>query len=481
MAVLGHIDHGKTSLLMAVKDFGVLRKEAGGITQHVGAYQIMRGEKKITFIDTPGHEAFSAIRSRGAKAADIAILVVDSCESVKDQTKEAIKDIKEAQIPMIVALNKTDKPQANPEKAKQDLMQEEVFVEGMGGEVPCVEISAKTGKGIEDLVDMILLVAEVEQLKADLDSSARGVVIEAYLDAKRGPVATLLLLDGNLKEGSIVGTNSGFGKAKGLQDFNGKRVKQVFASDPVIVLGFNEVLRVGEEFKVFESIPQAEANIKKRKSPLERKRESLKDKKVLNIVLKSDVVGSLEAVEQIIYKLPQEKVAVRIVKSEVGNVNETDVKLAKTVKGAVIAFRVKTDKIAQSVSENERVRIYTFDIIYELSQKIRELMEKKLEPENKRIDLGEINVLAIFRTEKNKQIVGGEVIEGKIEKPALLEIYRGEEKVGEGKISTLQINKKEVSEANKGSECAMVYEGKERIKEKDLLKVFRIETSMEGL
>jgi len=498
VVVLGHIDHGKTSLLMAIKDFGVLSKESGGITQHVGAYQIIispKGRekdgpstglgqaKKITFIDTPGHEAFSAIRARGAKVADIAILVVDSCEGVKPQTKEAISHAKLAGIPIIVALNKIDKPEANPEKIKRELSQENILVESLGGKVPSCETSAKTGSGIEELLELILLLAEMEDFKADIQKNAQGVVIESYLDSRRGPTTTLLLREGILSRGDIVGTSSTLGKVKGLEDFQGKMIKEAFPSDPVIVIGFENVPLAGEKFKVFESLENAQEYLKskEKKTKFEREVIEISDKKVLNLILKTDVLGSLEAIRSILKNLPQEKVILRVIKGEIGNVSESDIKLAKDAKGAIIAFRVETNKIAELLAQKEKIKIFNFQIIYELSQKIRELMQKCLKPERIRTDLGKMETLVIFRTEKNRQIVGGKVIEGRIEKGTFLEIFRGEEKIGKGKIINLQIDKKNVELAKKGSECGILYQGEDRIQEGDILLIYREEFRKEEL
>ena len=412
VVVLGHVDHGKTSILDYIRKAHVAKREAGGITQHIGAYEIEKdgpltdsGQvKKITFIDTPGHEAFSAMRSRGAKVADISILVVDAGEGVKNQTKEAISWIKKAGIPMIVALNKMDKPTANPEKVKGELSKEGVLVESLGGKVPSIEISAKTGQNIEELLEIILLVAEMEELKGNLKKPAEGVVIEAYLDNQRGPVATLLLNNGVLKLGDIVATSSAYGKVKILENFQGKSINQALPSMPVICLGFTEVPQVGEKFKIFPDIELAQKYLEKK----ERKREEAPllfispEKKVLNLILKADVVGSLEAITDLLQNLPQDKVILRILKKEVGDIAESDIKLAKSAKAKILGFRIKINPIAQQLAERERIKIMSFEIIYELSQGVRQLMERALTPETIKTTLGKVKVLVIFRTEKNQ-------------------------------------------------------------------------------
>ena len=480
VVVLGHIDHGKTSLLMAIREFNILEKEAGGITQHVGAYQVEHNEKKITFIDTPGHESFSAIRGRGSKIADIAVLVIDACEGIKKQTKEAIKHIKDAQLTTIVAFNKMDKPGANPEMVKQQLAKEEILVESWGGQVPSVEISAKTGQGITDLLDMIQLVAEVADLKAETGVLAEGTIIEAYLDPKKGPTATVLIENGTLNQGDYIGTNSIIGKIKNLGDFLQKEMKEADPSDPAVIIGFEGVPTVGEKFYAFKSYEEAKSNLKE-KIFKQNNFEFDPCKKYLNLIIKGDAQGSLEGIEEVLKVLPQDNVCIRVIKSEVGEITEQDVKMAKTSEAIIIAFRVKKDKVAEISAENNKVKVYDFTIIYELAQKVREFMERKLTKEKERIDLGKIEVLAIFRTEKNRQIVGGNVIEGEVHKGASLEIFREGEKIGQGKIIELQTSKKDFDIVKKGKECGILYQGGERIKEGDELVVYREEYKQEEL
>ena len=472
VVILGHIDHGKTSLLTAIRDFKVLENESGGITQHVGAYQIVHNDKKVTFIDTPGHESFSAIRARGSNLADIAILVIDAVEGIKKQTKEAISHIKKANLLTIVAFNKMDKPGADPEMVKQQLFKEDIVVESYGGKVPSVEISAKTGEGITDLLDVILLVAEMEDLKSEIDDGAEGVIIESYMDSKKGPTSTALVEKGILKSGDFIGTNSSTGKIKNLGDFLGKEIKEALPSDPVIIIGFENVPMVGERFKVYKSIDEAKGFLKEKKF-LENKQSDDPNKKHLNLIIKSDAIGSIEAIKEILNILPQETVQLRIIKAEVGDVSETDVKLAKGSEAVILSFRVKKDKISESIAEKEKVRIYEFDIIYELSQKVRDLMERKLVKEKERVDLGRVEVLAIFRTEKNRQIVGGNVIDGEVQKSSMLEIFREGEKIGFGKIVGLQSNKKDFDVVKKGKETGILYQGSTRIKEGDELVIYR--------
>lgn len=489
VVVLGHVDHGKSSLLEAAKEFiKITKKESGGITQHIGAYEIEHQGKKITFLDTPGHEAFFQMRSRGAKMADIAILVVAADEGVKAQTKEAISHIKKTGIPTIVALNKIDKSEADPARAKRELVKEGILVESMAGKIPSVEVSAKTGKGISDLLELILLVAEMENLKTDISKPAEGVVIEAYLDALRGPTATLIPFQGILKPGKIIGTPSTFGKIKSLENFQGISVPEVFPSMPAIIIGFDDVPGVGEQFREYSDAEEAQKNIKKQKEKISEVLHIEPDKKVLNLILKADVLGSLEAIEEVLIKLPQEKVILRVLKAEVGEINESDIKLAKGANARILGFRVKVNPTAKELVERGKIKIRNFDVIYELIQNARELMEKSVEPEIVRSDLGKVKILAVFLTDKNRQIIGGKVIEGEVRKGASIEVFRPaspakrgeeEEKMGQGKPINLQKNKKDAARVVKGEECGILFEGNVRIEEGDIL-VFYTEEKRRG-
>jgi len=476
---LGHVDHGKSTLIEKIKNIKITEKESGGITQHIGAYEIEKDGKKITFIDTPGHEAFSAMRARGAKVADIAILVVDATQGVQAQTKEAISQVKLAKIPIIVALNKIDKPEANPEKVKRELSKEDILVESLGGKIPSVLTSAKTGQGIEELLEMISLVAEMEGLKADISKPAQGLVIESYLDSQRGPTATLILTDGILKKSGILGTFSSFGKVKSLENFQGLSIEKALPSDPVIITGLDNVPKVGENFKAFPDLESAENNLKI-SQPVKKGAKLLElgpEQKVLNLILKTDVLGSIEAIEEVLKNLPQEKVILRILKSEVGQINESDVKIAKAhpalgYPAVILGFRVKIGPVAQSFAEREKVKIMTFEVIYDLVEEVRKFMERILEPEEIRVELARVKILAIFLAEKNRQIVGGKVMEGEVKKGTSIEVFRSDALIGKGKLINLQRDKKDIDKVIKGQDCGILFEGDTKIEEGDILVVY---------
>jgi len=484
VVVLGHVDHGKSSLLEAIRDFKITSRESGGITQHIGAYEVEGPAtsgypgKKITFIDTPGHEAFSAMRARGAEVADIALLVVDAAQSVQPQTKEAIMAIKRAEIPMIVVLNKIDLPNANPEKIKGELGKIDVVVESYGGTIPSVEVSAKEKTGIDELLEVILLVADMQELKSETNVPAEGLIIESYMDGGKGPIATAIIKKGILKPKDIIATDLALAKVKSVKDFQDKEIKQALPSQPVIILGFEKVPAVGEKFKSYKTVEAALANIKKEEPKREVGNTVLDlvgDRKVLNIILKGDVFGSLEAIEAMLKNLPQDKVVLRILKSEVGDINETDAKLAEMSKADIIGFRVKISSSVMKFMRNDldkKLRIMTFEIIYELIQTVRNRLEKSLDAEIVRKDVGKLRTLLVFWGEKNRQIVGGKVTEGEFKKGLKLEVFRDDKKIGSGRIINLQRDKKDVDLARKGDEAGILFEGNLKIEKGDIIVAF---------
>jgi len=481
VVILGHVDHGKTSILDYIRKTKVAEKESGGITQHIGAYQVEHKGKSITFIDTPGHEAFSAMRSRGAKVADLAVLVVAADEGVKPQTKEAIDHIMHLNLPFVVALNKADKPGIIPEKVKKQLADNNVLVETLGGKVPLVATSAKTGLGIDDLLEMILLLAEMEELKADFSAPASGIIIESLLDPKRGPTVTLLVQEGTLLLKNAIATESTFGTAKSMEDFRGEAIEMAEPSTPVRLAGLVAVPPVGEEWQVVESLEIAKSKSHQKGEVEKKKREAAQilditaEQKFFNLILKADVSGSLEALRGALQAIPQEEVVLRIISSEVGEVGEADVKLADSAKANIFGFRVKPNQIAINLAQRMDTKIFSFDVIYELVKTVREQMARKLELEVMREDLGEVKILAIFKQDGSRQIIGGRVTKGKVERGALAEVVRTGERIGKGRAVQLQANKVDVESCQKDKECGILFEGEPVVEKGDTLVFFREE------
>ena len=509
VVVLGHVDHGKTSVLDYIRKSKVAQGESGGITQHIGAYQADHEGKIITFIDTPGHEAFSAMRSRGAKVADIAVLVVAADEGVKPQTKEAIGHILRLGMPFVVAINKMDRSTALPDKVKKELADNGVLVESLGGEIPSVFVSAKTGLGINDLMEMILLLWEMEASKisatdellpiadkianrnqiadrkkeiADkLPIEASGVIIESRLDQGKGPVATVLVKEGILTAKDALATESAYGIIRSMEDFRGKRIEKAGPSTPILITGLNQVPPVGEEWSVVSSLQEAKDKVAIKIEKEKRKREPAEileitpGKKVLNIILKADVTGSLEAIREALQSIPQEEVIIRIVKAEVGDVGENDIKLASSAKAKIYGFRVKQQSNTDQLIERLEIGVEISDIIYELIQKIRHNASFLLEPEVTSQKIGKVRILAAFKSEGSKQIVGGRVLSGKAERNTNFSIVRNEEEIGKGKITQLQQNKQNAAEVTKDKECGIMAESNIQIEKNDVLELFKEE------
>lgn len=470
MVVLGHVDHGKTKLLDAIRKTNVMEGESGGITQHIGAYQVEIGSpsspsgrgKLITFLDTPGHEAFTAIRSRGANVADIAILVVAADESVKPQTKEAIRIIKEAGIPLVVAINKIDRENANPTKVKQDLASEDVLVEEWGGKTPVVEISAKENRNIQELLDMVLLVAELEELTNDTNSPAQGVIIESHLDKRRGYVATALVQKGIVRIGDWISAGRIVGKIKSMEDFIGVSLKEAYPSQPILITGWPDAPEIGKTFSVFDNKKAAEGySINQRdikplilfmQKPMEAQDTS---KKQFHIIFKSDVSSSLEAIDSALSAIKSDEVSCNVLDYGVGNITEADVKTAMSTHADIFGFRVTAEESATKLAEKEGVSIAVFDIIYELIEKVRQEMGKLLEPEVKRTAIAKLRILALFKRDARIQILGGKVMNGKVTRGAMIDIVRGQNITKLGKLIQLQQNKEDVAEVREGLEAGM--------------------------
>ncbi|MFY9457600.1 MAG: translation initiation factor IF-2 [Candidatus Spechtbacterales bacterium] len=479
VVIMGHVDHGKTTLLDCIRKTKVAEGEAGGITQHIGAYQAEHQGKKVTFIDTPGHEAFYAMRSRGAKVADIAVLVIAADDGVMTQTKEALDHIKHAGIPIVVAISKIDKPNADPMKIKNQLLEAQIVVEDFKGKVPSVEFSSKTGQGIDSLLEIINLVAEVEELKADMEAKAGGVVIEAELNHKRGPTATLLVKEGILKVNDVISLSSTFGRARELEDFMGNSIESIGPGSPALVVGLEEVALVGDKFKVVGDIDEARKIKEEKQKKYGEPREIIEPQagvKVLNVVLKADVGGTLEAVREVLRGIKNDNLSLRILSQSVGEITESDIKFASAANAVIVGFRTKVSQSAELFARQMKIEIVLSDIIYELVHNVRVKIGEFLSGEEEEIKLGVLKVLAIFRTEKSRMIVGGKVTEGEVKRGARVRATRGEEMLGEGKIAQLKVKDKAVGSVEKGQECGVLFDGSVKIRVGDILEAYEIQS-----
>lgn len=473
VTILGHVDHGKTSLLDFIRKEAVASSEHGGITQAIGAYQIIHEGSPITFIDTPGHAAFEKMRSRGAKVADIAVLVVAIDDGLMPQTIEAIKHIKEAKVAMIVALNKVDLPGINlkvqSEKIKKQLSDREVLIEEYGGDVPIVEVSAKTGLGVDKLLEIIQLVAEVSELKGDPDLPATGVVVESKLDKFKGPVATVIIQNGTLKKGEQVVIAGVKAKVRGLIDFLGKQLDAVGPSTPVEILGLEGVPDVGAELGKETSTKEEKQAVVV--SILDRLKKD--DTTVLKVVIRADVAGSLEAIEDALNKFNEEAEHVKIISKATGDINESDIKMASSTGAIVIGFNVKASNQVLKLAETEAVLLRTYNIIYELIEEIEAVVEEMLKVGALEEIYGTAQVIAEFPYGKNEKIAGCKVLDGVFTKGPKVKIIRGEEIIGETKIKSLKKVKEEVNKVEKSDECGMMFEPAIDFITGDLIQSFR--------
>ncbi|WP_308423822.1 translation initiation factor IF-2 [Aureimonas glaciei] len=492
VTIMGHVDHGKTSLLDAIRHTKVVTGEAGGITQHIGAYQVVHEGYPITFIDTPGHAAFTAMRARGAQATDIAILVVAADDSVMPQTIESISHAKAAGVPIIVAINKIDKPSADAQKVRTQLLQHEVFVESMGGEVLDVEVSAKTGLGLDKLLEAIQLQAELLELQADPNRTAEGVVIEAQLDKGRGPVATVLVQSGTLAIGDIVVAGDMWGKVRAIVNDKGAQLKKAEPSMPVEVLGMQGTPQAGDRFAVVNDEARAreiseyrqrltrEKQVAKsagQRGSLEQMMSQLQDTglKEFPLLIKGDVQGSVEAIISALDKLGTDEVRARIIHSGAGAITESDITLASSSNAAIIGFNVRANAQARTASEREGIEIRYYNIIYDLVDDVKQAMSGLLSPERRETFLGNAQILEVFHITKVGKVAGCRVTEGKVERGAGVRLIRDGVVIHEGKLSTLKRFKDEVSEVPSGQECGMAFEKYEDMRQGDVIECFRVE------
>ena len=488
VCVMGHVDHGKTSLLDAIRETSVTSREAGGITQHIGAYVTEINGEKITFLDTPGHEAFTSMRMRGAQSTDIAILVVAADDGVMPQTIEAISHAKAAGVEIIVAVNKIDKPSANVERVKQELTEHGLIAEDWGGDTVFVPVSAHTKEGIDQLLEMIILTAEVLELKANPNRKARGVVIEAQLDKGRGPVATVLVQKGTLHVGDNIAVGAAYGKIRAMMDDQGKRVKTALPSTPVEILGLHDVPDAGEIFMATDSDKEAR-NIAE--VYIEQGREKLLDDtkskltldglfsqiqagniKELNLIVKADVQGSVEAVKQSLLKLSNDEVAVRIIHGAVGAINESDVSLASASNAIIIGFNVRPDNTAKEIADREKVDVRLYRVIYNAIEDIESAMKGMLDPEYEEKVIGHAEVRQTFKASGVGMIAGSYVLDGKIERNCKVRISREGEQIFEGELASLKRFKDDVKEVAAGYECGLVFEGFNDIKVEDQVEAY---------
>ncbi len=488
ICVMGHVDHGKTSLLDAIRKTNVTDREAGGITQHIGAYTVTAQGRQITFLDTPGHEAFTAMRMRGANATDIAILVVAADDGVMPQTVEAINHAKAAGIEIIVAVNKIDKPSANIERVKQELTEYELISEDWGGSTIFVPVSAKTGEGISDLLDMVLLTADVLELKANPQRKARGLVIEAELDKGRGPVATVLVQKGTLKVGDFISAGASHGKVRAMIDDKGRRVKEAGPSIPVEILGLNDVPNAGEVFLAHENDKTAKsfadtfiAENKNKKLEETKSKMSLDDLfnqiqegnlKELNLIVKADVQGSVEAVKQSLTKLSNEEVVVKCIHGGVGAINESDVTLAAASSAIIIGFNVRVDATAKDTAEREGVDVRLYRVIYQAIEDVEAAMKGMLDPIYEEKVIGHAEVRQIFKASAIGNIAGSYILDGEFKRGCKVRITREGEQIYEGELASLKRFKDDVKEVKAGFECGLVFEGFDKMQELDIVEAY---------
>lgn len=479
VAVMGHVDHGKTTLLDAIRQANVVSSESGGITQHIGAYQVKHAGKLITFLDTPGHEAFSEMRARGANVTDIIVLVVAADDGVRPQTIEVINRAKFSDVPIIVAINKVDKENANPMRVKQELAGLGVVTEDWGGKTIAVEVSAKQRQGIENLLDMILLSAEVENFQANPSGRTVGTVIESHTESGKGPVATVIIQNGTLEVGHVIVAGGAHGRVKSLEDEYGKKVKAATPSTPVEIAGFSIAPQAGDIVQKLDSIEEAKeiANfaLRQQRSHTLRSKTQLQGdatSKSLNLIIKADVAGSLEAIEQSLAKLKNDEVTLNIISQGVGEVNESDVLLASSSKAAIVAFRSKTNPKAINLAKQKQVAVDSYEVIYELLEDITSAVVKLFTPEYEHTTFGKAQVLAIFRTEKDQMIIGGKVTSGEVRKNKRVAIWRGEQEIGRAEILELQESKVATKEVASGREFGMKLKTSVRVQTGDVLESY---------
>jgi translation initiation factor IF-2 len=488
ITIMGHVDHGKTSLLDAIRKSNIIATEAGAITQHIGAYQVEMEGRKITFLDTPGHEAFTSMRARGAQMTDIAVLVVAADDGVMPQTIEAINHAQAAGVPIVVALNKIDKANANPDKVKKQLADMDVVLEEWGGDVICVPVSAKKQEGIGDLLENLLLLADILELKAKVEGPAEGVVVEAKMDKSKGPLTTLLIQKGTLKIGDIVVIGSTYGKVKAMFTDAGLGLKQATPATPVEVLGMNEVAPAGEIFKTVKEEREARSLVEKNRSKSEQTITggalSLSDfsaqvssgkAKELNIVLKTDVQGSIEPIRDSLLQLGNERVSVRIIHTSSGNITESDVMLALASKGIIVGFNTRPESSAQRLADLEKVSIRYYNVIYDLINDVDKALKGMLEPTYRDVTEGIAEIKAVFPVQNKGKVAGILVKEGRAARDAQVRVIRGKEVIADSEVTSLKRFKNDAKEVQAGMECGLGIANFNDYQEGDIIEFHRKE------
>lgn len=468
VAIMGHVDHGKSTLLDYIRKSNIVAGEAGGITQHISGYEVLHETKdgdlkKITFLDTPGHAAFTSMRVRGAIAADIAILIVSAEDGVKEQTLEAFETIKSINVPFVVAITKIDKPAANIEKTKNSLLEHGIYLEGMGGDVPFAAISSKTGEGIDTLLDLILFLAEFHGMKSDLAKPAEGVVLETNIDPKRGITGTLIIKDGTLKKGSFIVAGTSMVPTRIMENFLGKNITESYASSPVRVTGFDTTPTVGTIFEVYDNKKDAEKAVLRNKENLTIQNRLAEKRNGFSIplIIKADALGSIEAIEKEVNAISSEECGYHIVSLGIGAISENDIKQALADKETIIVgFHTKIEKKADEIKQNNNITVHTFDIIYKLKETLEEELEKRRPRKQVTEVTGVAKILKVFGQTKDKQVIGAMVESGSIAANSQVRILRRDNSIGHAKITELQKNKSKAKEVFEGDECGIQIESK---------------------
>lgn len=482
VVVMGHIDHGKSTLLDTIRKSNIVDAEAGGITQHLSAYVVPHktsegNEETITFLDTPGHEAFQKMRLRGADVADVAILMVSAEDGVKPQTLEALESIKAAEIPYVVAINKIDKPGANIERTQASLIENEIYIEGMGGDIPWTGVSAKEGTGINELLDLVILAADLADLQADTNATAAGKVIEGKMDPKRGNTATLIVTEGTLKSGDFVVSGTAYSPVRIMEDFQGKTIREAGLSTPVRIVGFTDIPTVGDTFTTVASKKEAEVLITERNNEANRVQTEAPTRSNLPLVpllIKADVLGTIDAIQHELDKFESDRIIVKVIETGVGDISVSDVQNVSATENAIIVgFNVKVDRAAADVAERQGVEINTFDIIYELSEWLNTALKNRTPKQEEKVETGSVKILKHFSVQKNIHVMGGRIDEGTMKVGQKAKILRRDIEIGTGVIKNLQQAKSDVQQIEEG-EFGMQLETRAEIAPGDYLKPFDV-------